>query len=114
MKREMTERISLQRPERTYGSGGVPATQWTTVDTVWAAVNALAGFEYYAARSAQAGVDYEVVVRHPLPSGHAPSSNWRLVWRDQEMNVTAAPVYYKEPGGGEYYVIRAASGEADA
>ena len=60
----LRHRITLQAPMHQPGEwGGADATEWQDVATVWAAVEPIAGREFFAAAQAQSEVTHRVRIR---------------------------------------------------
>lgn len=61
---QLTERVTLQRLQTGTDDIGQPVSTWTTLFTTWAAVEPLAGREYFAAGGAQSEVTTRVKLRY--------------------------------------------------
>jgi SPP1 family predicted phage head-tail adaptor len=73
----LRHRVALQQAvEARNGFGDVIRT-WSTVATVYAAVEPLSGREYLAARQAQAETTTKITLRHR----HDIDETWRITWQ---------------------------------
>lgn len=61
---QLDQRVSLERLEQGQDEIGQPFTTWTPVFTVWAAVEPLAGREWFAAGGAQSDVTTRIRLRY--------------------------------------------------
>lgn len=61
---QLTERVTLQRQQTGQDELGQLYNTWTTLFTTWAAVEPLAGREYFAAGGAQSEVTTKVKLRY--------------------------------------------------
>lgn len=59
----LDQRVTLQEPTNTRDAQGSVSTTWADVATVWAAVEDLAGREYFAAAETQAEVSSRIIIR---------------------------------------------------
>lgn len=59
----LNRRVAIQAPHRVHDDGGGSATSWSTVDTVWAAIESPAGFESFGQGQVNARVTHKVRVR---------------------------------------------------
>ena len=77
---QLRHRLVLQRGTATQDSYGQTTTTWTTLGTVWGAVEPLAGREYLEARQQQTDLTTRVRVRHHATMGAAD----RITWTDPD------------------------------
>lgn len=77
----MRRRVTIQEKTVTRGSTGEELVTWSTVATVWAAVEPLNGREYLESRQTQANVDTRVTIRYR--SGMEPTM--RLLTSDSRI-----------------------------
>lgn len=61
---QLDQRVTVERLEEGQDELGQPFSTWTTLYTVWAAVEPLSGREYIAAMSAQSEVTTRISLRY--------------------------------------------------
>lgn len=74
----LRHQVALQRPTGTLNEFGDPVGTWSTIATLWAAVEPLSGREYLAGQTVQSEVSHRITVRYF--AGITPRD--RIVWTD--------------------------------
>jgi len=60
----MRHRVSIQQVTETKDTYGATTRTWATIATVWAAIEPIAGREYFYAQQVQSNVSHRVTIRH--------------------------------------------------
>ena len=107
----LRHRVTVQRPAAPAARDayGQPADAWDDVDTVWAAIEPLAGRELFAARQVQADVTHQVTTRHGSHLAGFDSS-WRIVYAGRVFAVEAVTLRDEVAAGWLDWLCREAAG----
>ena len=79
----LDKRVTLQSATSARDGHGQPIATWTTVATVWAAVEPIRGREYFSAQQVSAETTHRVTIR--WRSGVSPQ--WRVVFGDRTFRI---------------------------
>lgn len=85
---ELTERIAIEQRTSTVDALGQAIETWSTVATVWAKPEPLAGREFFAAGQTQAAAQIRFTLRHRAGITDA----MRVIWRAEPYAIVAPPI----------------------
>lgn len=74
----LRHRVALQRATETANSFNEPVVSWSTLATVWGAVEPISGKEFFAAQQVQSSVSHRITVRYYA----GLTTKDRVLWTD--------------------------------
>lgn len=84
----LRHRVTIQQPVVAVNGYGERITTWSTVATVWAAVEPLRGREFFDAEQVQAEISHRVIMRYRA----GMESTMRLLHEGRVLHITAPPI----------------------
>ncbi len=87
---KLRQRVNIQAPGLARDSVGSPGPGFTTIATVWAEVESLAGKEEFVNDQFSAQASHRVEIRYQRPAGHAINEKYRILWGSRSLDVLSA------------------------
>jgi len=85
---KLRNKLTIQRPDTTEGTGGEELPNYSTFATVWGSIEPLSGSEGLQGRQAGSEVTHRIVIRYYA----GITSDMRILWNGRYFNLSQPPI----------------------